>query len=76
MIKKSYLKAKTKLVKDLEKIFKMAMLAKDYKSAITAKQMIAKVQGFFDDSKDISLSKLSNEQIDKLILEVESEVQN
>lgn len=76
---KEVVKKRNKLLKDLEKIFELALIAKDYKAAIQAKQIIGKINGLLDKDlkkQPISLTELTHEDIDTLLLEAEQIQEN
>jgi len=65
------IKSRNKIIQDLEKVFQFAFDNNDLKSAIKAKEVIAKIQGFISKSKEkkekLSLIELSPQEIDALI---------
>lgn len=66
------IKDRNKMIKDLEKIFSLALEAGDYKAAIQAKHMVGKMRGFLDSKKNsISLIELSQQDLEMLISEAE-----
>lgn len=67
---------RNKLIKDLELTFSMALTAQDYKAAIQAKHMIAKMQGFLNPKQKnkeatFSLIELSAQELEAMITEAE-----
>lgn len=67
------IKERNEMISDLEKTFKMALEAGDYKAAIHAKQIIAKMKGFIESKKQsLSLMELSAQELEALIIEAEN----
>ena len=67
---------RNKLIQDLELTFSMALKAKDYKYAIQAKHVIAKIQGLLEPKKknkeqNFSLIELSAQELETIIMEAE-----
>ena len=61
------------MISDLEKTFQLATESGDYKAAIQAKQIIAKMRGFLETKKtSLSLMELSPNDLESLINEAEN----
>lgn len=69
--------ARKKIIVDLEHIFIMALESQDFQSAIRAKKLIAKLQGFLDtavDAEQMNLSQLELHELETLIAQSEQMV--
>ena len=68
---------KERMVCDLESIFEKAMAAENFTVALKAKELLAKVHGFFDRGASMAspkpLKEWSQKELEALVAELESE---
>ncbi len=67
---------RTSIIKDLELIYKMAIASESFAVALKAKELLGREFGLFAPKKKpkISLANLSEEDLQRLIMEIEKEL--
>ena len=64
------------IIKDLESIYEMAIASESFSVALKAKELLGREHGLFMPKKktSLSLADLTNEDLERLIVEIENEL--